>query len=78
MVGEVEVSRRYYACRKCHQNQTPLDAWAGLRAGKCTPATRRMLALAGMSFSFDTAALRLAELCLLKVRRDGQHDRRVA
>ena len=29
-----------------------------------------MLALAGMSFSFDTAADRLAELCLLKVSND--------
>jgi hypothetical protein len=66
----VELSRRYYACRKCHENQTPLDAWTGAVAGKCTPATRRMLALAGMSFSFDTAAERLEELCLLKVSND--------
>lgn len=70
VVGEVELSRRYYSCRTCRENQTPLDAWAGLVAGKCTPATRRMLALAGMSFSFDTAADRLAELCLLKVSND--------
>ena len=70
VVGEVELKRRYYACRTCRENQTPLDAWAGMVAGKCTPATRRMLALAGMSFSFDTAAERLAELCLLKVSND--------
>lgn len=72
MVGEVEVSRRYYSCRKCHENQTPFDAWSGLTAaaGMTTPAARRMLALAGMSFSFDTASDRLAELCLLKVSND--------
>ena len=70
MVGEVELSRRYYSCRHCRENQSPLDAWAGLVAGKCTPATRRMLALAGMSFSFDTSAERLKELCLLKVSND--------
>ena len=70
VVGEVELTRRYYACRKCRENQAPLDAWAGMAAGKCTPAARRMLALAGMSFSFDTAAERLAELCLLKVSND--------
>lgn len=70
VVGEVELSRRYYSCRKCRENQTPLDAWAGGVAGMCTPATRRMLALAGMSFSFDTAAERLEELCLLKVSND--------
>lgn len=70
MVGEVELGRRYYACRTCHENQTPLDAWAGVMAGKCTPATRRLLALAGMSFSFDTAADRLQELCVLRVSND--------
>lgn len=70
MVGEVELGRRYYACGTCHENQTPLDAWAGMVAGKCTPAARRMLALAGMSFSFDMAARRLEELCLLKVSND--------
>jgi len=70
VVGEVEVSRRYYSCRKCHENYTPFDLWSGLVAGMSTPAARRMLSLAGMSFSFDTAADRLAELCLLKVSND--------
>jgi len=70
VVGEVELSRRYYSCRRCHENQTPLDGWAGLVAGRCTPAARRMLALAGMGFSFDTAAERLEELCLLRVSND--------
>lgn len=70
VVGEVELSRRYYSCRKCRENHTPFDAWAGLVAGMSTPATRRMLSLAGMSFSFDTSAERLAELCLLKVSND--------
>jgi hypothetical protein len=70
VVGEVEVSRRYYSCRTCRENDTPFDAWSGLGAGMTTPAARRMLSLAGMSFSFDTAAERLAELCLLKVSND--------
>lgn len=70
MVGEVPVTRRYYACRACHANATPFDQWAGLCGGMATPAARRMLALAGMSFSFDTASDRLAELCLLKVSND--------
>lgn len=48
----------------------PFDLWSGLSAGMATPAARRMLSLAGMSFSFDTAADRLAELCLLKVSND--------
>ena len=48
----------------------PFDTWSGLCTGMTTPAARRMLSLAGMSFSFDTAADRLAELCLLKVSND--------
>jgi hypothetical protein len=70
VVGQVQVSRRYYSCRKCHENYTPFDTWSGLVVGMATPAARRMLSLAGMSFSFDTAAARLEELCLLKVSND--------
>ena len=70
VVGEVEVSRRYYRCGTCGESCVPLDRWAGLRDGMSTPAARRMLSLAGMSWSFDTASDRLAELCLLRVSND--------
>ncbi len=70
MVGEVPVSRRYYRCGRCGESYVPLDDWAGLMKGMSTPAARRMLSLAGMSWSFDTASDRLAELCLLKVSND--------
>jgi hypothetical protein len=70
VVGEVQVGRRYYRCKKCGQSSMPLDDWAGLVDGMSTPAARRMLSLAGMSWSFDTASDRLAELCLLKVSND--------
>jgi hypothetical protein len=70
VVGEVDVSRRYYRCKKCKASCLPLDDWAGLVNGMSTPAARRMLSLAGMSWSFDTASDRLAELCLLKVSND--------
>jgi hypothetical protein len=70
VVGEVQVLRRYYRCKKCGESCVPLDRWAGLVDGMSTPAARRMLSLAGMSWSFDTASDRLAELCLLKVSND--------
>lgn len=70
VVGEVQVTRRHYRCGKCGQSRVPLDDWAGLVDGMSTPAARRMLSLAGMSWSFDTASDRLAELCLLKVSND--------
>lgn len=70
VVGEIDVSRRYYMCRTCGLSCVPLDRWSGLVRGMSTPAARRMLSLAGMSWSFDTASDRLAELCLLKVSND--------
>jgi hypothetical protein len=49
----------------------PFDLWSGLEAvGMATPGCRRMLSLAGMSWSFDVASDRLAEFCLLKVSND--------
>lgn len=70
VVGEIEVGRRHYRCKRCGKSAVPLDAWAGLVEGMSTPAARRMLSLAGMSWSFDTASDRLAELCLLRVSND--------
>jgi hypothetical protein len=70
VVGEIDVSRRYYQCRKCGVSCLPLDQWSGLVSGMSTPAARRMLSLAGMSWSFDTASDHLRELCLLKVSND--------
>ncbi len=70
VVGEIDVSRRYYTCGTCGTSHLPLDQWSGLVAGMSTPAARRMLSLAGMSWSFDTASDHLAELCLLKVSND--------
>jgi hypothetical protein len=70
VVGAIDVNRRYYRCGKCGQSCLPLDQWAGLLEGMSTPAARRMLSLAGMSWSFDTASDHLAELCTLKVSND--------
>jgi hypothetical protein len=70
-VGPIEIDRRYYRCRKCHQSAIPFDRWSGLEGGgMATPAARRMLSLAGISWSFDTASEHLEELCLLKVSND--------
>lgn len=70
VVGEIDLGRRYYTCGTCGVSHLPLDQWSGLVPGMSTPAARRMLSLAGMSWSFDTASDHLAELCLLKVSND--------
>lgn len=69
-VGHVTVTRRYYACAACRAKQTPFDAWAGLGGRSLTEHARRMVTLAGMSWSFDTAARRLRELCHVHVSDD--------
>lgn len=69
-VGHVTVGRRYYACAACSAKQTPFDRWAGLGGRSLTEHARRMVSLAGMSWSFDTAAKRLEELCHVRVSDD--------
>ena len=70
VVGEIDVNRRYYRCGRCHESRVPLDRWSGLTAGMTTPAARRLLSLAGMSWSFETASDRLREMCLMEVSND--------
>lgn len=70
-LGEVTVGRRYYAARECDCKAVPWDAWAGIIAGhKLTFRATRMVTLAGSDGSFDSASMRLAELCDLAVSND--------
>jgi hypothetical protein len=69
-IGHVSVGRRYYACGQCQVKRTPWDQWAGLGNRSLTEGARRMVTLAGMSWSFDVAAQRLWELCHIRVSDD--------
>ena len=70
-LGHVTVGRRYYACRSCRAKAVPWDVWAGLPDGhRLTIQARRVVTVAGTSWSFEQASARLAELCLLKVSND--------
>lgn len=65
------VGRRYYACRSCPAKAVPWDVWAGIPDGhRLTTQARRVVTVAGTSWSFDQAAQRLEELCQLKVSND--------
>jgi hypothetical protein len=66
-MGDVSVTRRYYACRHCRASQVPWDDWAGMTEIHLTPQAHRMVTLAGSSWSFDVARDRLKELCGLRV-----------
>ncbi len=70
-LGHVTVGRRYYACRSCRAKAVPWDVWAGVPDGhRLTTQARRVVTVAGTSWSFDQASARLEELCLLKVSND--------
>jgi hypothetical protein len=46
---------------------TPWDEWAGVGKGHLTGYARRLVALAGSSWSFDVASARLKEFCGLSI-----------
>jgi len=52
-VGHITFDRRRYYCRSCAGGSIPLDAWAGVGDRSITGGARRMLTLAGASWSFD-------------------------
>jgi hypothetical protein len=69
-VGHIALPRRRYHCRACKSGQIPLDAWAGVDNRSITAGARRLLTLAGTSWSFDSAAAHLKEFCHLSVSDD--------
>ena len=73
-MGDVEVERRYYACRHCRAKQMPWDVWAGTGTGHLSAQARRMAVLAGSSWSFDVASVRLWELCGIRISDETIRD----
>lgn len=58
--------RVYFRCARCTQGGYALDERLGIQ-GKYSPAARRLICLAGGSWSYDVAAERLGEMCGLGV-----------
>jgi hypothetical protein len=69
-VGHIAFDRRRYHCPACKSGAVPLDEWAGVGERSITAGARRMLALAGTSWSFDRASAHLGEFCHLAVSDD--------
>jgi hypothetical protein len=69
IVGGIVVPRRYFAC-SCGCGASPMDAWAGIGRRTVSEHARRVIVLAGSTWSFDQAASKLAELCQLKTSND--------
>lgn len=69
-MGHIAFERRRYYCASCATGSIPLDDWAGVAKRSLTSGARRLLTLAGTSWSFDRASAHLNELCHLQVSDD--------
>ena len=66
-IGEIQIGRRYYACRGCRRKRTPWDEWAGLHdALAVTPHARRVIATVSCAWSFDRASAKLKDICHMR------------
>jgi hypothetical protein len=63
--GDIRLQRRYCVCPRCGSSRYPLDGRLGLE-GFVSPQARKLLTLAGTSWSFAGAACHLAEFCGLR------------
>lgn len=70
VVGHIKYARRRYHCPSCQSGAIPLDEWAGVGVRSITSGARRMITLAGASWSFDRASVNLKEFCHLSVSDD--------
>lgn len=69
IAGDVVVPRRYFACA-CGQTHSPMDAWAGISNRSVSDEVKRLIVLAGSSWSFEESAQKLAEMCRIKTSND--------
>ncbi|HEX4053055.1 MAG TPA: hypothetical protein VHX86_02205 [Tepidisphaeraceae bacterium] len=69
-VGEMRVARRYDACGDCGLSQTPLDTWTGIGSRMASEHARRVIVVAGSTWSFEQASAKLLELCRMRVSND--------
>ena len=69
LLGPVNCQRAYYYCGRCGRGMLPWDDAVGLTARSFTPATERLVSLAGaLSDSFAEAAEKvLPEMAGLRV-----------
>jgi Uncharacterised protein family (UPF0236) len=63
--GDIRLQRLYLVCPRCGLSRYPLDDRLGI-SGFVSPHARKLLCLAGASWSFAAAAEHLAEFCGLR------------
>ena len=66
-LGEVELTRPWYLCPRCHQGQFPVDRQLDVENRDCSPGVRRMEAIVGQQGSFDRGREQMKVLAGLEV-----------
>jgi hypothetical protein len=67
VLGEVELTRPWYLCPRCHDGQCPVDRQLDIENRDCSPGVRRMDALVGQQASFDRGREQMKVLAGLDV-----------
>ena len=66
-LGEVELSRPWYLCSRCHNGQFPVDRQLDLEHADFSPGVRRMQAMVGQQAPFDHGREQMKLLAGLEV-----------
>ena len=66
-LGEVELTRPWYLCPRCHNGQFPIDHQLDIADRDCSPGVRRMQALVGQAAPFDQGREQMKVLAGLEV-----------
>ncbi len=66
-LGEVELTRPWYLCSRCHNGQFPVDRQLDVENRDCSPGVRRMDALVGQQGPFDRGRQQMKILAGLEV-----------
>ena len=66
-LGEVELTRPWYLCPRCHNGQFPVDRQLDIENRDCSPGVRRMDAMVGQQGPFDRGREQMKVLAGLEV-----------
>lgn len=66
-LGEVELTRPWYLCPRCHNGQFPVDRQLDIENRDCSPGVRRMDAIVGQQEPFDRGRQQMKVLAGLEV-----------
>jgi len=66
-LGEVELTRPWYLCPRCHHGQFPVDRQLDVENCDCSPGVRRMDAIVGQQGPFDRGRQQMKLLAGLEV-----------